>query len=67
MRFILFRLGRYRDEWVYGAGITKCSVLDMLRLRCLADFHGFRSLELSKERFVLEMVVKAIDYIGEFR
>ena len=63
MRFILFRLGRYRDEWVYGAGITKCSVLDMLRLRCLADFHGFRS----KERFVLEMVVKAIDYIGEFR
>lgn len=36
-------------------GITKCS---MLRLRCLSRFHGFRSLELSEERFVLEMVVK---------
>lgn len=60
MQLILFRLGRYGNEWVYGVGIIECSMLDMLTLRCLLGFHGFRNVKLSKERFVLEMVVKAI-------
>lgn len=40
--------------------MIECSVLDLLKLRCLSGFHGFRNLALSQERFVLEMVVKAI-------
>lgn len=31
-----------------------------VKLRCLSGFHEFRNLELSKERFVLEMVVKVL-------
>lgn len=34
--------------------ITECSVLDMLRLRCLSGFHGFRNLELTEKRFVVK-------------
>lgn len=53
-------MGRCEDEWVYGAEKTECYVLGMLGLTCLSGFHGFRSLELGEERFILEMVVKAI-------
>lgn len=45
---------------VCGAGITKYSVLDVISLRYLSAFSGFRSLELSEESCVLEMVVKAV-------
>lgn len=31
-----------------------------VKLRCLSGFLEFRNLELSRERFVLEMVVKVI-------
>lgn len=34
--------------------ITECSVLDILRLRYLTGFHGFRNLELTEMRFVVK-------------
>lgn len=38
MRFILFRLGRYRDEWVYGAGITQVFCVRHVKVEMFGRF-----------------------------